>query len=381
MSRWGKNIVVPIDTTTESTNLPTVARSLGTVGKWGKMGFTSTRTYTMSALPAAVAAAAAAVAAASPQESPASHKDEDLSTSAPEAPKPRKFFKSRNTAPPEVIAQIIQQLPRQSNSPVRDGNSYQNSMPSILSTPTREAAKAKPGKCNSAERKKKTPKKSNKKTSESTAADNDGDKSESEHKTTTESITKSTKKKKPEKELKPEAPPSRVLSRTRKTVNYCEVDDEERMPTPVKDIITPKQNKPEKVVDVQETPPPTPLHKTDDVYGSCETPEPVLPPPAPPLAVNNSAIQQTVISNAASKTPEHPPIVLRISKVSYKHNIFQAITPYAQFFSSLKSTESWPKKKRELRAFFFKCCHTWVDAATLFDRLLWLFFFLACFCC
>lgn len=128
MSRWGKNIVVPLDSLCkekENTNRPTVARSVGTVGKWGKMGFTSTRTYTLSALHPMAAAAAAAAAAASPAQSPAStheHDPKDLSVSVPEPPKPKKFFKSRNAAPPEVIAQIIQQLPHcvAGTSPMRD---------------------------------------------------------------------------------------------------------------------------------------------------------------------------------------------------------------------------------------------------------------------
>ncbi|XP_073830514.1 cohesin release factor wings apart-like [Musca autumnalis] len=333
MSRWGgKQIVVPLETSKESTNKPTVARSLGTMGKWGKMGFTSTRTYTMSALPAAVAAAAAAVAAASPQESPASHKDDDQSSSA-DPPKPRKFFKSRNTTPPEVIAQIIQQIPRTPASPTRDSSSTGGggTMPSFLSTPIREPIKMKLPKTNSAERKKKSPKKSSKKANTSTSADGSNlDDSISEDHADSEKPRpepKSTKKKKAEKELKPEAPPSRILGRARKAVNYCEDDYDDRMPTPIKDIIVPKQKKAavaEKVISVQETPPPTPAHKVDDVYASCDTPEPVLPPPAIPTqqqqqqphgsTILHPTQQQNIVNSAASKTPEHPPIVLRISK-------------------------------------------------------------------
>uniref|UniRef100_A0A1I8QEG9 WAPL domain-containing protein n=1 Tax=Stomoxys calcitrans TaxID=35570 RepID=A0A1I8QEG9_STOCA len=314
MSRWGKHIVVPLETSKESTNRPTVARSLGTMGKWGKMGFTSTRTYTMSALPAVVAAAAAAVAAASPQESPASHKEDDQSVSVLEPPKPRKFFKSRNTTPPEVIAQIIQQIPRTPASPTRD-SSGTSTMPSFLSTPVREPIKMKIPKSNSAERKKKAPKKTSKKTGTNTTTEGTTETTgdhEADDKPPPE--PKSTKKKK-EKELKPEAPPSRILGRARKAVNYCEDDYDDRNPTPIKDIVVPKQKKAEKVISVQETPPPTPAHKVDDVYASCDTPEPVLPPPAapqqPPLIVHQP---QAIVNSAASKTPEHPPIVLRISK-------------------------------------------------------------------
>ncbi|XP_037814610.1 protein wings apart-like [Lucilia sericata] len=315
MSRWSKNILVPLDTTKESANRPTVARSMGTMGKWGKMGFTSTRTYTMSVIPAAVAAAAAAVAANSPQESPASHKDDEHSTSALEPPKPRKFFKSRNTTPPEVIAQIMQQLPRQSTSPTRDTST---TVPSILTTPVREPIKLKIPKSNSAERKKKTAKKKLPKKSVD-SCDDEQTETTGEPKPPPE--PKSTKKKKPEKELKPEAPPSRVLGRARKAVNYCEVDDDDRTPTPIRDIIVPKDKKVEKLLEGQETPPPTPAHKIDDVYGTCDTPEPQqplqLPPPAVPQQIPPSiaSSQHPVnVNSAASKTPEHPPIVLRISK-------------------------------------------------------------------
>lgn len=320
MSRWSKNIVVPLETTKESANRPTVARSLGTMGKWGKMGFTSTRTYTMSVIPAAVAAAAAAVAANSPQESPASHKDDDQSTSGLEPPKPRKFFKSRNSTPPEVIAQIMQQIPRQSTSPIRDTST--TTIPSILSTPVREPIKMKIPKPNSAERKKKPVKKKTPKKSLD-SCDDEQTATEDEPKPPPE--VKSTKKKK-EKELKPEAPPSRVLGRARKAVNYCEVDDDDRTPTPIRDIIVPKDKKVEKALEGQETPPPTPAHKIDDVYASCDTPEPhqpQLPPPAvpqqlpsvPAATAASSQHSSTVNNSAACKTPEHPPIVLRISKV------------------------------------------------------------------
>lgn len=319
MSRWNKNIVVPLETTKESDNRPTVARSMGTMGKWGKMGFTSTRTYTMSVIPAAVAAAAAAVAANSPQESPASHKEDGESTSTLDPPKPRKFFKSRNTTPPEVIAQIMQQIPRTSTSPSRDP-STSSTIPSFLSTPIREPLKIKLSKTNSAERKKKSPNK--KKTKKLPESGGDGellDTSASSTEPKTPAEPKSSKKKKPEKELKPEAPPSRVLARQRKAVNYCEVDDDERIPTPIRDIIIPKEKKVEKLLETQETPPPTPAPKVDDVYAACGEPEPeepVLPPPAaPPQQIPVVTVHQTNVNSAASKTPEHPPIVLRISKV------------------------------------------------------------------
>lgn len=263
MSRWGKNIVVPLDSLCkekENTNRPTVARSVGTVGKWGKMGFTSTRTYTLSALHPMAAAAAAAAAAASPAQSPASthdHDPNDLSVSVPEPPKPKKFFKSRNAAPPEVIAQIIQHLPHcgAGASPMRDqASSGGGATPTSGSHEGGGGLKLKLGKGgSSAERKRKSPKKKVAATPTTPGAffggsdrdrDKDGlsDPSDQPEPGDEPRSSASAKKKKPkeEKKLKPEAPPSRILGRARKAVNYCEVDEEERYPTPTKDLIIPK---------------------------------------------------------------------------------------------------------------------------------------------
>ncbi|XP_017475552.1 PREDICTED: protein wings apart-like [Rhagoletis zephyria] len=316
MSRWGKNIVVPLDVLCkgeENTNRPTVARSVGTVGKWGKIGFTSTRTYALAALsPAVAAAAAAAAAAVSPAQSPASLLDDDMSPSVPEPPKPKKFFKSRNTAPPEVIAQIIQNMPRTPASPARENYSAGTSNTGSLSTPVREPIKLKIPKAHSSERKKKSPKKSSAK---QTAALSDGNVNEAATSTKPVSETKQ-KKKKEEKKLKPEAPPSRIISRARKVVNYCEDDEDERIPTPLKDIIFPKI----KPAVAEESAVSIP----DEGKKEVAVVEPDLPPPATP-APTSAAISSISIGSAtattaavapilAPKTPEHPPIVLRISK-------------------------------------------------------------------
>lgn len=369
MSRWGKNIVVPLDSCRENTNRPTMSHSVGTVGKWGKMGFTSTRTYTMSALPAAVAAAAAAVAAASPQKSPASQSEYDLGTSSQEPPKPRKFFKTRNTTPPEVIAQIIQQLPRQSHSPPREqqqqryqqqqqpllqpleqplqqplqqplpqpqpdsspaqlmtssASSGTSSATVIQSSPVKESIKIRLGKGNAAERKKKvTPRKPKHKLNEETVCGeemgNEGasDLQLQQKLATGGEVVKSSKKRKLNKELKPEAPPSRILSRARKPINYCEDDEEDLTARILKETMPPKQKKSERIVNVQETPPLTPAHRiADESYGACPTPESVVPALTNAQANNGGQSQQPV----ASRTPEHPPIVLRISKVRTNDN-------------------------------------------------------------
>ncbi|XP_030245021.1 protein wings apart-like isoform X2 [Drosophila navojoa] len=351
MSRWGKNIVVPLDSLCkekENTNRPTVARSVGTVGKWGKMGFTSTRTYTLSALHPMAAAAAAAAAAASPAQSPASthdHDPNDMSVSVPEPPKPKKFFKSRNTAPPEVIAQIIQQLPHcvAGTSPMRDQAST-----AIHMTPTREPIKLKLAKGNSAERKRKSPKKkAAAAATTATAALTPGAFSaaelgdslalDAEHMDTATGASpaaepKGKKKKlKEEKKLKPEAPPSRILGRARKAVNYCEVDEDERYPTPIKDLIIPKTRASETTTASHEIATPALASASTALpAGAAAVADvnPSLPPPttAPSVAAIGSAVGAAAAassastvpsasaSSSASRTPEHPPIVLRISK-------------------------------------------------------------------
>ncbi|KAH8411776.1 hypothetical protein KR215_010943 [Drosophila sulfurigaster] len=351
MSRWGKNIVVPLDSLCkekENTNRPTVARSVGTVGKWGKMGFTSTRTYTLSA--AAIAAATAAAAAASPAQSPASthdHDPNDMSVSVPEPPKPKKFFKSRNAAPPEVIAQIIQQLPH-----CGGGTSPMRGEQAPPMTPTRqEPIKLKLAKgSNSAERKRKSPKKKAASAAAAAAtaattpgafsgaadrsADSflglDADQQHLEGDAASPPIAepkgKKSKKAKEEKKLKPEAPPSRILGRARKAVNYCEVDEDESYRSSSKDLIIPKTAR---VADA--TDPSSPAAAATDANS------PALPPPttapsaaaaaataAAGLASSTAAAigaatggnvpPSASASSSASRTPEHPPIVLRISK-------------------------------------------------------------------
>ncbi|KAH8317519.1 hypothetical protein KR074_011613 [Drosophila pseudoananassae] len=337
MSRWGKNIVVPLDSLCkekENTNRPTVARSVGTVGKWGKMGFTSTRTYTLSALHPMAAAAAAAAAAASPAQSPAStheHDPKDLSVSVPEPPKPKKFFKSRNAAPPEVIAQIIQQLPHcvAGTSPMRDQTSM--SVGGGGATPTSQdgggAIKLKLGKGGaSAERKRKSPKKkpstpgalatdreaSEEESSEQQHQQHFGKELDESDARTGSASAKKSKKPKEEKKLKPEAPPSRILGRARKAVNYREVDEDERYPTPVKDLII---SRGKAAAEATGSSAEAFISSTAGSPGA----EPALPPPTSAPSAASATVPLLPSASAsnpssASRTPEHPPIVLRISK-------------------------------------------------------------------
>ncbi|XP_067638966.1 protein wings apart-like [Eurosta solidaginis] len=327
MSRWGKHIVVPLDVLCkgeENANRSLVNRSVGTVGKWGKIGFTSTRTYALAAMsPAVAAAAAAAAATASPSQSPPSLVDDDMSPSVPEPPKPKKFFKSRNAAPPEVIAQMMQNMPRTPASPLREYYSAGAASAISLTTPVREPIKMKLPKPNSGERKKKTSKKISSKKLASTSKETSDDGKETGDATATLATKSPTElkqkkfKKKEEKKLKPEAPPSRIISRARKIVNYCEDDEDERIPTPLKDIIYPKV-KPT-LAEAE-----TFLVDKEEQVKEIAVAEPDLPPPAAPaptsvascstILASASATTTTVTTTLAPKTPEHPPIVLRISK-------------------------------------------------------------------
>lgn len=288
MARWGKSIAVPLDTLIkekENTNRPTAARSAGTVGKWGKMGFTSTRTYALKALPPVE----------SPDKSPEAVGDYQLPLNN-DPPKPRKFFKSRNTSV-EVRTQFIQHLPRAPPSPIRsEGNS-----PPKKDAPLKLKISKMP-----MERKK------------STSSDRPN----------------KPKKKKEEKKLKPEAPPSRIISRTRKIVNYNEEDDE-RSQTPLRDIIQRLSPVPVR----KESPPPVPSVMESDP----RSPLTVL---EPPIAVKSTPI-------------EHPPIVLRISKGTsrlvstdsedilnsppHEPPLNETSAPIAKIEPSQPSTDSLPK--------------------------------------
>ncbi|EDX16900.1 wapl [Drosophila simulans] len=129
------------------------------------------------------------------------------------------------------------------------------------------------------------------------------------------------KKPKEEKKLKPEAPPSRVLGRARKAVNYREVDEDERYPTPTKDLIIPKAGRqPGEVAATATLAAASSEAFISSTFGSPGS-EPSLPPPtSAPSATASTASQLPSASGgasnppSASRTPEHPPIVLRISK-------------------------------------------------------------------
>ncbi|XP_050667052.1 protein wings apart-like [Leptidea sinapis] len=103
MSRWGRgrsgSVAVPLDSALfrENSNCPTAARSAGTVGKWGITSFTSIRNAPYAYQQSAV-------------KKPVQDQNSPLTVPAVETeqppPKPKKFFKSRNTELYPPVPQI-----------------------------------------------------------------------------------------------------------------------------------------------------------------------------------------------------------------------------------------------------------------------------------
>ncbi|XP_053605285.1 protein wings apart-like [Plodia interpunctella] len=103
MSRWGRgragSVAVPLDSALfrENSNCPSAARSAGTVGKWGITSFTSIRS-------------APYAFANNVVKKPVQDQNSPLTVPAVETeqapPKPKKFFKSRNSEPFPPVPQI-----------------------------------------------------------------------------------------------------------------------------------------------------------------------------------------------------------------------------------------------------------------------------------
>ncbi|CAG4945474.1 unnamed protein product [Colias eurytheme] len=103
MSRWGRgrsgSVAVPLDSALfrENSNCPTAARSAGTVGKWGITSFTSIRS-------------APYAYQSNVHKKPVQDQNSPLTVPAVESeqppPKPKKFFKSRNTELYPPVPQI-----------------------------------------------------------------------------------------------------------------------------------------------------------------------------------------------------------------------------------------------------------------------------------
>ncbi|KXJ77380.1 hypothetical protein RP20_CCG007718 [Aedes albopictus] len=372
MSKWNKGhgLIVPIDSLLkekENTNRPAPLRSAGLVGRWGITSFTSIRNTSYE------------FESTSPKESddlncPSSVAS--LSTQVPNPIKPKKFFKSRNTLPPVAATPDPHRdaagygSPQQKNVLLHQAAQLQARIAQDAggSPPYVPAGYYQPlGASTSAEGKapgKKKSKKKKQKQSEGEAGEESAvptEKPSSAKKEKPESKKeKKQKKVKKEVELPPELP-KRNSSRIRnKVVNYNEDDDSFDM-IPYRDEVsrTPPVSKlalePAPVPVVPE-PEPEPVEKSvaeeedeeeveEEDDEEQEVPQEEAPAPGGSVTKSVGTVGMPVPAGLASPTKassggeervktrehkemktvpvplpspsvvEHPPIVLRISKV------------------------------------------------------------------
>lgn len=201
----------------------------------------------------------------------------ETSTEAAAAPKPKKFFKSRNSVPDaEQVLALESQLATTSGSAAVEAAPAPPAADKISLKISRKQSRK-----GDAAKKAKAPK------------------APKPEKVVEEKPEKSTKKKKKTKaEEKPvktieQAKPTRVLSRTRKAVDYAEQNS--RSPTP--------KSKPNQASDA--TPAPLTHYPTQFEDGQQQA----------DVFDNQNAVASSPSKNSAA---EHPPIVLRISKVSVR---------------------------------------------------------------
>ncbi|XP_055605799.1 protein wings apart-like [Uranotaenia lowii] len=354
MSKWGKNhgLIVPIDSLLkekENTNRPTPLRSAGLVGRWGITSFTSIRNTTYE------------FESTSPKQSEelnCSSNLESLSTQVPAAPKPKKFFKSRNVLPPPTpdphrqdaavphhhMQQVLHHQAAQLQARINQkaGGSPPYSPGAAFYQPKATASSKSPGKFEDkpvvaakkrGRKKKIKPEEQPVVEGEESAAPLEI-KPEAKTKVEPKKEKKEKKQKKPKKEVEapPEAP-RRSSGRSRNVVSYNEDDDS------FDSIIRLRQG-------AQDTPPlgpsklagePPTLEEADsEQEEQAEEPaaEAAVPTPAPvptvpvPVAVSpaaksgsGSGAEDRVVKTVKIPVPlsspsvvEHPPIVLRISK-------------------------------------------------------------------
>ncbi|GAB0089297.1 hypothetical protein DMENIID0001_038160 [Sergentomyia squamirostris] len=262
MSRWGKNrnqaFAVPIESLIkekENTNRPTAARSAGTVGKWGVTSFTSMRGVSIYGRSGFSQYSPNQETSPAAYISPTQDSQNNLNPAVPELPKPKKFFKSRNTVPAEPFLIQSPQTSPSVDCP-RPPAFYSQSTSSSDAQPAEKPAKR--GRKPKEPKPEKVEKPPKKKAVKSTKGRQKAIQEEGEEKVSTEGQSKVA-----------EPPPSkRYLARSRKVVNYNE--DNSRSPSPV-------------------AKPPVPVPRPED--------------------------DQTVgASPPKTSAPDHPPIVLRISK-------------------------------------------------------------------
>lgn len=261
MSRWGRgrcgSVAVPLDSALfrENSNCPTAARSAGTVGKWGITSFTSIRSapyaYSNNIL-----------------KKPVQDQNSPLTVPAVEteqpAPKPKKFFKSRNAEPYPPVPQITYAppVPAAPLSPEHPSNSKEKKSQKRSRVYNRDSSSPELPRRNSEKTKAK----------KSTVA------------------TKASKKEEVPESSQP--PNKRYLVRNRdKVINYAEDGSNSPIPdfTSRYEPVTPKVASPK-----------VPTPKVSPLVSS---PAPIKPDVASPST-----------SKEANEERKPPPIVLRISK-------------------------------------------------------------------
>ncbi|XP_053690041.1 protein wings apart-like [Sabethes cyaneus] len=369
MSKWNKGhgLIVPIDSLLkekENTNRPAPLRSAGLVGRWGITSFTSIRNTTY------------AYESTSPKEPEVdlncSSSLASLSTQVPNAPKPKKFFKSRNTLPPvpssatperqqdalfhhqhQAAAQLQARIAQNAGgsppypTPAAAGFYQQASSKS----PARAAGEKTTVKKEKTRKKKQKPLEVVPEVPVEQPEPTTEELNSSSKKEKKEKKEKKPKKLKKEVELPPELP-KRNSSRIRnKVVNYNEDDDsfdttpyrQEAMPTPpvptgeALEQPAPPSGATAPVAEQQQTeeeleePIPEPEDDDEDEEPNGEPTAGVSPAAAPPIAlpiVENVTETRPKLKELKAVPPpmavpvpltspsitEHPPIVLRISK-------------------------------------------------------------------
>lgn len=262
------------------------------------------------------------------------HSSDNQTTSKPsiDLPKPKKFFKSRNIAPDFNSQQFAFSEYQQQKSPIIPATPKLSLKIKLKNDDTKKSKSEKIKK-----------EKSKDKTKEK-------EKSKEKVKEKLKEKVKEKVKKKPklkeEKKLKNEEAPTRVLSRARKSVNYYE--DNSRSQTPVR-YDTPSQQgdeenekepidtveqmetveaietvEPIKAAEPVEIAEPIPVIKIPLTPASKKlTPPQSIPEPTAAAVVNIENVPENLsIGGSSNKAHDHPPIVLRISKVCTIYGFF-----------------------------------------------------------
>lgn len=342
MSRWtNKNrlhgFAFPLDSLVkekENTNRPVAARSAGTVGKWGTTSFTSIRTpsygnpfvlffvclqlFIKSSLLILGYVAYSNPDTLNPSTSPLSG-DGSLTPhaySVPDAPKPRKFFKSRNTVAMEPSLFQASPNAHQSSassaihtSPFGGSSSYTSTTTSTATTTERQRAPKIRLKIN----KKQLLVKSARSVDASLLPP---------PASKPPKLPKPPKVKKPPKPMKekpvkmPKAivEPTRKLSRQRKAVNYSE--NHSRSPTPRREIDSESEVVEEEVVIRTNDVVVVPTVEESSFVSEAESMGPRSPSVAPTVSEEDTTTMADSSAEIVEENKDHPPIVLRISKVS-----------------------------------------------------------------